>query len=622
MAIKIAGTTVIDDNKRVTGVTDDLPTIRPTLNLDFANSKTLDPRIDFTRSSTATYWDGKTTAKAEENLLTDSQDLSQWDIQYNQGIVLTTNQTTAPDGTSTADKVTTNTDSNAMHSWNNGTISVTSGSTYTASVYVKQASGTPRFGFRCSNESSIHCTFDLDTTSVANTANCTTSITDVGNDWKRCVMTWATSQTSEHVQFHLMESTSTSPWSYWTANGTDALYVWGAQVEQRSSVTAYTPTTSTPITRYQPVLQTASANQPRFDHDPVTGESKGLLIEEQRTNLMPQSESASYGFSSTTAIGYSIAPDGSNTAIQVAPNTTSTADHYVHEVGVSVSANTTYTMSQFVKKGSYQYHNLRSVFANGQYDNRTVFDLDNGTITTQQSGIDDASITDIGNGWYRISATYTTPSTLPHSTLLFRFHLGPNGSYAGNGYKYTLCWGAQVEVGAFPTSYIPTSGSQVTRAAEDAVLEDDPSLLVMSDATVYCDAWSNDETDGYRRFWTLSGKTYGSSYMPVIHGSNNVIVFENYNTPSNASNGNVGRDYTEGDAKLVMAWDSNNVVATLNGQSPLSSAARDLMPDRAFTRLSIGSDHNTDSNINGYIRKLAIYPARLPNATLQAMTEV
>ena len=48
------------------------PSIRPSLLLDFANSKALDPRITFTRASTATYWDGHTTAKAEENLIPQS----------------------------------------------------------------------------------------------------------------------------------------------------------------------------------------------------------------------------------------------------------------------------------------------------------------------------------------------------------------------------------------------------------------------------------------------------------------------------------------------------------------------------------------------------------------------
>ena len=74
MAIKVSGTEVISDDKRILN-NESLPDIRPSLLLDFANSKTLDPRITFTRGSTATYWDGKTTAKAEENLLIRSQEL-------------------------------------------------------------------------------------------------------------------------------------------------------------------------------------------------------------------------------------------------------------------------------------------------------------------------------------------------------------------------------------------------------------------------------------------------------------------------------------------------------------------------------------------------------------------
>ena len=76
--------------------TADLPDIRPSLLLDFANSKTLDPRITFTRGSTATYWDGKTTAKAEENLFSKSQefDHAYWNKARTD---ITANATTALD---------------------------------------------------------------------------------------------------------------------------------------------------------------------------------------------------------------------------------------------------------------------------------------------------------------------------------------------------------------------------------------------------------------------------------------------------------------------------------------------------------------------------------------------
>ena len=63
-----------------------------------------------------------------------------------------------------------------------------------------------------------------------------------------------------------------------TGDGTSGVYFWGFQVEQRSALTALTQTTTAPITNYIPALQTAAANVARFDNDPVTGESKGLLM--------------------------------------------------------------------------------------------------------------------------------------------------------------------------------------------------------------------------------------------------------------------------------------------------------------------------------------------------------
>ena len=81
------------------------PNLRPSLLLDFANSRQLDPRITFIRSTTATYYDGVTTAKAEENLFQYSQEL---DNAYWSKFLGTfsANSTTAPDGTSTADTFT------------------------------------------------------------------------------------------------------------------------------------------------------------------------------------------------------------------------------------------------------------------------------------------------------------------------------------------------------------------------------------------------------------------------------------------------------------------------------------------------------------------------------------
>lgn len=338
---------------------------------------------------------------------------------------------------------------------------------------------------------------------------------------------------------------------------------------------------------------------------------------------MPASESSNYGFQYTTSTGLSIAPDGSQTAIQAAPNTLSTTDHYIHEASISVSTSTTYTMSQFVKKGSYQYHHLRSVFANGDYDLRTVFDLDNGTITSQPNDIDDASITDIGNGWYRISATYTTPSTLPNPTLLFRFHIGANVSYAGNDYDYTLCWGSQVEAGSFPTSYIPTSGSTVTRSG-------DLPLISGSNFT----SWFNDmplsayveydlqtsainqrifsiDTNGYDPRLVVLGSV-SNAYGPMVELYSNGIFYATLTSGATTPT-------ESGTHKLAFAFADNDAANSKDGAAVVTDTTF-VFPSN-FSQIRLGSQANGNNFMQGTIKKLAFYPKRLPNATLQAMTE-
>jgi hypothetical protein len=259
-----------------------LPSVSPSLSLDFANSNQLDPRVTFSRLSTATYYDGKTTAMAEQNLLTYSQLIGGTGWVSARVVTPIVNNGIAPDGTQTASLCVGTTDNGAHYF---GQTAATAGNIL--SFYAKP-NGTKTI-IRCNPNSTANtASFDLTGVgSVSQNIGCVGSIVSVGSGWYRCVLVAATNVfTSCYFWPENVEGVI-------VGDGINGFYLWGAQLEQRSQVTAYIPTTTQAITNYIPQLMTAPAGVARFDHDPISGKSLGLLIEESRDNLVINSEDIS-----------------------------------------------------------------------------------------------------------------------------------------------------------------------------------------------------------------------------------------------------------------------------------------------------------------------------------------
>ena len=136
----ISGTTTFPDLKSVQVTAPNRHSVKPSLVLDFANSKTLDPRVPFTRGSSATYYDG-TTALAEQNLITYSSDITNSDWGNVALTSKTANAAVAPDGTTTADQVTGTAGTSyklvGHNAINGSTYAYSAGLYYTFSCYVK-----------------------------------------------------------------------------------------------------------------------------------------------------------------------------------------------------------------------------------------------------------------------------------------------------------------------------------------------------------------------------------------------------------------------------------------------------------------------------------------------------
>ena len=593
------------------------PTIAPSLNLDFANTKALDPRITLTRASTATFYDGLTVAKAEENLLLQSQTFenASWVVTNS---AITANTSVAPDGTNTAETITASAGT-GQHLVRQDTSTV---GMLTVSVFAK--AGTHNFlQIFHGNSANYFADFDLSGGIVGTTgASTTASIVSIGSGWYRCVITFTTAANSA-IRFAIVSSSSAVYNESWTAVGTETILLWGAQLEQRSAVTAYTATTTQPITNYIPVLRTAAAGVARYDHNPTTGESLGLLIEEQRANSLTYSEDFSNAAWTKTAAtitsNAAIAPDGTLTADRTVENT-ALGVRYVQAPLTAFTSGVAYTLSCYFKAAGRSIVALYFETAAFPDAGRTAwFNLATQAVQAE-SGVT-ASITDVGNGWLRCSITATADATTSaRPSIAILTSMGAFTNYTGDGWSGVFIWGAQLEAGAFPTSYIPTVASSVTRSADNATITGTnfSSWYRADEGAMYAEAIGLANFSDARVVFEIGDGTLNNRYNIQRNGSTNsasgvVVTSGAVQAAISVSPGFVPNV----SSKCIFAYVVNNFAASMDG-SAASTDLSGLVP--VVDRLAFGATTTGLARWNGTIKKIAYYPLRLTNAQLQALT--
>ena len=364
------------------------------------------------------------------------------------------------------------------------------------------------------------------------------------------------------------------------------------------------------------LIKYASNNVPRFDHDPTTGESLGLLIEESRTNKVSNSitMTASGTGSVSTNTTETTAPDGTNTAVKV----TKSAGWNSYSEGTSTQG----TVSWFAKKADNRYIQFQTsgVGINnsnmGGVTKNSVFDFDTETFTTNEHNI---SFIEYSNGWYRFYRNYTTNSQYSGSSI----YLYPQTD-ASNGVGDTIDetgtvygWGMQYEVGTSLSSYIPTSGDSVTRDVDSAKITGTnfTNFHNATEGTLYGEYKSTSETapyivmlsDGTDNNRTIINANY-DSYQGVVKYNNgtNQAVIDGGTPIANANN------------KTALAFKKDDFALSLNGGTVATDTSGDVSVNNMMT---IGSRHGIDSFANTTINAIKYYSKRLTNAQLQGLTQ-
>ena len=371
-------------------------------------------------------------------------------------------------------------------------------------------------------------------------------------------------------------------------------------------------------------MQTAASGAARFDHNPTTLESLGLLIEEQRVNLMLYSEqfdnAAWTKTNSSITANTIVAPNGALTGDKLVEDTSSLA--HTLSVAASVVSGTAYTNTLYAKKGERTQVGLS--FATSGFGTTTTdfFDLDNGTVLTNASGT--AAITSVGNGWYRISATRTATATVS-SVFTFRLAVNGTGLYTGDGVSGIFIWGAQLEEAAFSTSYIATVASQVTRSADAASMTGTnfSSWYNPTQGTIYAEGYLDKPATSGAQTRRLADINDGTSNNRILFGraasaTDLRVQYTVSNTNLNGTNGQTVISVFPS-AKVAVAYQAANYAFSPNGDAVTTSTAASVP---VVNRLSIGGDPSNAAvgSANGTIKKLAYYPLRCTNTQLQALT--
>jgi hypothetical protein len=227
------------------------------------------------------------------------------------------------------------------------------------------------------------------------------------------------------------------------------------------------------------VIVTVTTNNPCLDYNPSTLAYIGLSVEAAATNLLVQSStftSASWAKSGLTPTITGTAPDGTASANLITEDTT-TASHYFYGTTPLFTAGVTYTASGYLKAGTQRYISMRgeAVGASATYPWITL-DTQLGTINA--NGLVTSSIVQaLPSGWFRVSLTFVSFSTVNGNIVFSGSNVSTapgTGAVVGATYTGTSltwsAWGAQVEQGYAPTSFVATTSSAATRAAEVAYL--------------------------------------------------------------------------------------------------------------------------------------------------------
>ena len=311
-----------------------------------------------------------------------------------------------------------------------------------------------------------------------------------------------------------------------------------------------------------------------------------------------------------------LAPDGT-TAVKFTEDT-STGVHRVTQGAITAAGNTKYCRSVFAKAdGSGRRLYLETdIFGNWANPGSARFNLDTGTIEAATATLDDVGMELWPNGWYRCWIVATTIAAPPALSFDVQMADATGASYTGNGVAGLYPWGAQFEAGDGPSSIIPTTTAQVTRAADVAFVPA-AAWLNSGEGTLYVETRNgNNSTTLVTGFL---GTSAGTGRVSAALGNTKLSRAEVVNDAGVSQFAqNLGPAQTpETFLKQAIAYLPAGAQFSSQGLLGGVSGAVELP---TIDRLVLGARGVSTQHMQGHIRRMQYFPYRLSAEQLQALT--
>jgi len=541
--------------------------------------------ISFTRTSSA--WRTNIEGQVEEVCYNLAQYSEEFDNAYWTKALgtLTSNVINAPNGTLTADLFTKTSAVNTVSQVSrSGSVYLQTG-IHTLSVYAKQNVGNLLLLRLDNNDNTANAQWNFSTKSFTNIgANIiSSSFEELSNGWFRLIVTGNVTSTTWSISIANLFANPTN----------DSVYIWGAQLVKGSLPKPYLSTTN-------------RQNFPRVDYSLGTGT---FLLEPQRTNLMLNSgdfQNASWGKSTLTFNSTETAPDGTSSARNYS---TAGAFSYALQV-VSVVSGQYYTSSCYLKYTS-GVGSLAVRFTDGTSVNfiSVTANLINGTIGSVSYGGNGANgtatITSVGDGWYRVTVSGTL--TIANAGFIV--------SNLGLGATTFSVWGGQVELGAYPSTYIPTTSSAVTRLADSFSRGNifTNNLISSSGGTWFVELQNNlayTRDAGNQNLWVGDSSTAPSNSFEIRNGGAANALLTIGKRISNTFTGLYNT--TTSTVKIAVKWNGTSADVFVNGTKQISATAFSI------TNMEFLAAKTED--VPKYIQQMALWRTPLTDAQCQELT--